>query len=394
MSINTDKARIITAVAPIFFLYVSYAIKFTFNIHSNALREGMTLSVMMLSVALFCSTYSWSKKSAIKNLIFVYFLLIILILVSALAFGDKFIFNTELIWPFTIGLPIMLTLSQIKDFSKFKAILRVTSRIMLASSVVPFFVAIRKGDVYDMVLSYHLLLPILVLISDIAQKRYIISSLVLVLIGLMMIISFGSRGPILVIVLFILTLVAFNTSIKLSSKTLILFIMIVVSFVGVRFFENIIEWIIGFLDRFDVESRLLNTFLLINSEGASGFLTGRDALYLQSIELISDNPLYGIGFYVDRYYLDGTYPHNIIIELFLHFGIPLGFLLFISLLCYSFYILSSRKNGSEFKLIYMIYFSYALGHLLISGSYLTSWALAGCLGLILSNSKRLISERS
>lgn len=393
MSIDTDKAQIISAVAPIFFLYVSYAIKFTFNIEANALREGMTVGVMLLSVVLFCISYSWSKQKAIKNLIFSYFFLITLILVNALVFSEKFLFTTELIWPFTIGLPIMLALSQIKDFSKLREILRVMSRIILTSSVVPFFAAIGKGDVYDMVLSYHLLLPILVLVSDIAQKRYIISSLVLVLIGLMIIISFGSRGPMFVLVLFILAFVAFNSSLKFSSKLVMLFMMIVVSIVGSLFFESTIKWLIDILARFDVESRFLNTFVIIENEGKIAFLTGRELLYLHSIELIIDNPLFGVGFFVDRYYLDGTYPHNLILELFLHFGIPLGLFLFIGFFFYSIYILSS-KNDSEFKLIYMLYFSYALGHLLISGSYLTSWALAGCLGLMLSNSKRFIGERS
>ena len=55
---------------------------------------------------------------------------------------------------------------------------------------------------------------------------------------------------------------------------------------------------------------------------------GRNEISSMAISLVKDNPIRGVGICKDRDILGYVFPHNIFIEICLHYGIPIGLLLF------------------------------------------------------------------
>lgn len=123
---------------------------------------------------------------------------------------------------------------------------------------------------------------------------------------------------------------------------------------------------------------------------------GRDMLLSETISLIKARPLAGYGLFGDRYVLETvlnvkTYPHNIALEVLLHFGVIVGsfILLRLFLLIVRAY---SSKNQTEHMLVLLFTFL-ILGRYFFSGSYLNE-ALFYCYvgvmaGICCSNTQRV-----
>ncbi len=142
-----------------------------------------------------------------------------------------------------------------------------------------------------------------------------------------------------------------------------------------KFIENV-------LGVFNIYSR---TLALLQNETIN-FLNGRELLYAKTIEYININFFSGYGIYGDRALLDGTYPHNIILEFLVQYGILLGtiFLVLILLLIIcGFYI-------NEWNDISIIFVSIVIVGSMLSGSYLTNlyfWMMLGGLINAIMNKK-------
>ena len=116
----------------------------------------------------------------------------------------------------------------------------------------------------------------------------------------------------------------------------------------------------------------LNTF-----KSGGGILAERLIWYSETFEIIKENPIFGTGIlgYNGKistmlYNGDGTfYPHNIFLEILLHFGM-MGFLAFliivVSIIRKIHY---SKKNGKKLDSIELTFFIMSMG-LLVSSSYL------------------------
>lgn len=148
-------------------------------------------------------------------------------------------------------------------------------------------------------------------------------------------------------------------------------------------FQNldiILKNIIDILNKYHVPSfsvvRLYNSFLGLNTDG-KGILSGRELWYSEALKLIKEYPLFGSGIlgYVNKipiklYNGNGTfYPHNIFLEILMHFGIVglIIFFIIIFLVIRKIYI--KRKNGYKIDNIYFVFVILSL-KLLLSSSYL------------------------
>lgn len=129
------------------------------------------------------------------------------------------------------------------------------------------------------------------------------------------------------------------------------------------------------------EDLLFVTRILSIGEGDYGY---RDQLYAQVMELLSLKPLClvtgcGVGYFQNFYhYEQGMYPHNILLESLVIFGLPLT-VVFVLLVIRGSIMYHRRVGECDLFLLFTLY---AFGVSLKSGSFFGSWlTLAGCLYL-------------
>ena len=191
---------------------------------------------------------------------------------------------------------------------------------------------------------------------------------------------YGSRGPALFIILFVFIyfIIRFLNSNKKIKHLKILFPLLIII---ILFSEDILIFVNNILNSSGVSSRFLSNLL------SGSFFNGnaRITLWTQAIDLIKENPL-GYGAMGSREALSDIivagYPHNVILEILLDFGVIFGFFLISFFVVYTIKILFvDRKN--KWTDLYLVYFSTACG-LMIS---LTFWSTSSfwiCLAIIIS----------
>lgn len=235
---------------------------------------------------------------------------------------------------------------------------------------------------YDMTFSYTLLIPMLIcLIFAIYESKhfYLVIFLFLEIINLIC----GSRGSILChLICFLLCMFFYSNKTRfikwIFSFTLILFIVLCFS-----------PLITNYLQSHFSNSRTVN--LIISGEFVS-HSSGRDEIYAKAWNYFLDNPIRFSGFYSDRLLLNqnhnkgfpyGSYAHNFILEILLQFGI-----FAIPFIIYFFYktcrIIKILKKDMDWanKAFFIISFSFFLGQLSVSSSYLISPAFGLFVGFL------------
>ena len=201
---------------------------------------------------------------------------------------------------------------------------------------------------YNMGLSYALLLP---MVSLYKKGRWY--SILAAFFCFVCILVFGSRGALVAGMLYVVYDLC-----QRNAKN-ILYIMLASFFImgaAVQFGD--------FLDAQGVSSRTLN-FLI---GGGLASAEGRDVIYEQVIKLIRDNWLIGLGIYGDRIWMNDEYCHNIILELFIDFGVIVGSIIVIIAL---FFILNLYlKIDYNKRNVLIKYFIVLLVPFFVSSSYL------------------------
>jgi O-antigen ligase len=221
---------------------------------------------------------------------------------------------------------------------------------------------------YNMPYSYYMLIPAIFYLNKILKKNNF-KSLIIFFVILFFIILFGSRGPLFCIAVYFILFLIINIQFKTVRKVLI-FLVATSSTLLLWIFRN---YLISTITRLiGVNSRTLTLF----SENI--LYTGRESIYSTLIELISKNPLIGIGLGGDRLYL-GKYSHNIFLEIISGFGIIAGSIISIVLI----FIISKSvfMKGKKQANINLIWFTLGFVPLLFSGSYLTSFSFWIYLGI-------------
>lgn len=102
------------------------------------------------------------------------------------------------------------------------------------------------------------------------------------------------------------------------------------------------------------------------------------------IDNILNNNLWGHGIFGDRYFLDGTYAHNIFLEVWLDFGIILGTLVLLFLIVF----ITKTFLRSNDKKLFLLFFSLGFMPLLVSGSYLISIMFSILIGFLIMSNKQ------
>lgn len=165
---------------------------------------------------------------------------------------------------------------------------------------------------------------------------------------------FGTRGPILCILIYVIALMMYGVMKERSVMKMIaltaIIILVVAVFSQEELFLNLSMKLSNLLERHGFSSRIFDYYLA----GEAATSKGRELLADQAIEAISLKPVFGYGFTGDRYLL-GIYVHNFILEIWLHFGIVFGSIILVSIIgAIIFSLVKTVKSRRTFTFVLML----------------------------------------
>jgi hypothetical protein len=310
-------------------------------------------------------------KRKLKLLLISYAVVYVLIAYSYLFFPEnaKYIFD-EMFNLLLIIVPAFLCIASVSNLQNFKSVLNGISNVIFLLGFLYFILVFLQRISfanYNMSYSYYLLLPALVFSS---QKK--ISSNLKVIIILFLMLVFGSRGPLFIAVFYFIisNTIYFKKKILLYLTILIsVLLILLIDFNAVLVFT---EKYIGFSPR--------TLYFIINEQTFSD--TNRFGIFKNVWESILDGPFLGRGLFSDRVINNGTYSHNLLLEVLHGFGFFLGSVLIVYLLWITVYTYK-RTNKNE-RNYFLIFFFYGFLPLLFTGSYIQhNWFAVFLGGIIL-----------
>lgn len=133
------------------------------------------------------------------------------------------------------------------------------------------------------------------------------------LIGILLLFSFGTRGPIVCVIIFVVSFFLFYKEFKYPVAGRITTVAVGILFY--LFLKPLMTLLLSFLQAIGMSTRIAEKYLDNTIMDANG----RDILHDQILNMIDSGPFWGYGFAGDRQFLGG-WSHNIHLEMMAAFG--------------------------------------------------------------------------
>ena len=204
---------------------------------------------------------------------------------------------------------------------------------------------------------------------------------------------YGTRGPILCIIVYIAFYLIHRFSKTTSKRKFALILMglliLAVILVYDDLFVKIASLISNIFERFGFSTRIFDFYV----SGDVAISKGRDYLTNQVIDAISENLVFGYGFMGDQYLL-GVYCHNLILEIWCHYGVVLGSLVMVAMAVLSVSaLIKSRGNKKIFFFVVML-MSMVYVKLMLSNSYTLEPYFYFMMGIFVAVNRKFYKIRS
>ena len=367
--------------ALIFFLkYIVSAFNLTIrSIFSNTYKID---TLFVYSVFLFVVLIS--AKSIVKNIkkqqIYFVLFIVLSLFISFLFSNNKEISIEASKVTLFVCLPAFLLSSTISDYEKLWKYMKYGSYFAIISTAYLMFLLqadhlINEGS-YSQSNAYSILLPTVVLLVSLF-KKIDLKELFVFLLGLFMILMNGARGPLLcIMILLIILIVRSLTKIDKTKKIISVSVIILVLLLGVLLKNIIIDFLYGIYVKLNMSTRILdrlkdNSFFIDNA---------RMDLIKASLDSIKQNFVLGLGVINDRQYLNdrihladyaiGSYPHNIILEILMHYGVFIGTAILSALTLMFYKIYQIGRSNIAIMSSYLTFLTVGLMPLFVSSSYI------------------------
>ena len=257
-----------------------------------------------------------------KKMLIVTLVSILVTLLNLLVFPKTSnIFLNTVISYYTMCFTGFLAVSSIRNENVFKNVLLKFSRVIALMSIIltlgiisGVIVGFNDGD-YSMGLGYACLIPLLSLICEFIENRTVYDCLGIVAF-LFLIIAYGSRGPLLAVILFgMYFLLRYLCA---NKKYLLCICMCIISSFLLVFYRSILILLMDILANLGINSRTLylTVYNLFHD-------SDRSIIYSQLLDGIFEHPFEIRGINAE-YSMIGIYAHNIFIEVIYQFGIVIG----------------------------------------------------------------------
>lgn len=255
-----------------------------------------------------------------------------------------------------MSLGCLIATNALRDYKQFYLKLEKTSKIIICFAMFEFFthtfLGVKGSDSnvdYDMSFGFFLVVPTVIQFSEICTDKknkswnYIFGAL-----GFLMALTMGSRGAVLAIALGCILSFFEKSRLRKIEDFLLAVVAITLSILLYFNYKSISNYIYELLLSHGINSRLL----LMMSYGSITNTTGREMLQANVKEMISQHPIIGNGMF------SNLSSHNIVYEVILFFGYPIGLIILLILLYQSVKIFLI-KDYYKRKLA-VIFFSYAI----------------------------------
>lgn len=346
--------------------------------------EDQASLIWYLLWAVVYGRFLWHNKSMIKDLLIAESIYFALLYYSYQNFPDTREFYEEdqmFIRQIVIVYIPSLTVSlKIRNFSGYLNHFRIFGMIGLSFMILAYFMNyIEKWDYQYFGVQ---ICPFILMLYASYLKFHNIYDLIWVMVGFLFLMSGGRQSFVgffagLAVVYFCLRL----QHLSLSKLLRLFFVAFVGIFVIIIFLPYILNFLAETLDFMGMDSRTME--MLTGNELTS--TSTRDDIYELSLNFVESN-LYEIkGFYADRYLLRAfgswiAYPHNIVLELMIDFGVLLGG--FISIVIISKYFIRIFKGNTDKRTIIGILATLILVRLMVSSSFMVEGGFYTVLGLL------------
>lgn len=325
-------------------------------------EESTRYRILMSAVAVIASLPFLLRRN-LKLCCLTYFLVSLVYVFHMLLFPDTIPDwkNEGFKFLIPISIPIVLFIVSIKNINFFILALK---HISYACALLGLLFGIRTLtgrfllNEYSMGFGYCILLPMLVLFYQ--RKFY---SIIISLLLFLLLVIYGSRGPLLTVAFFLFYMLINQKSFGLVG------LIVLLSIVGFASF-------VSYIESLGISSRTISMFLGGNLDSESN----RDIIARKAIETINNNPITGCGLFGDRKPV-GDWCHNIILEVLCDFGVIFGSILLL-LFFYAIIRAFIKLKGIN-KDIFAMFIAYALVPMFVSNSYLTDSNFALFVGLLL-----------
>ncbi len=148
---------------------------------------------------------------------------------------------------------------------------------------------------------------------------------------------------------------------KKSAKLGITLVAIITGYLSLK--SSFLTQIGNYLAKIGISSRSINA--LIN--GIISDDNGRNVFKNKALEFIAEGGPFGTGFCSSRYFFNGSYPHNIFLELWIDMGYVGGTIIII-LLIWGIVKFFTRVRDYKWRCLFIALFACAFGKLMVSSS--------------------------
>ena len=232
---------------------------------------------------------------------------------------------------------------------------------------------------YNMSAAYTLL-PHLMMVTWHLLRKINVVDIVGCLIGSVVLLGFGTRGPIFCMIIFVGLYFLFARTFKKKWLSIVLIVGAVsVSIVYVNYVYDTLSSTTSSLG-------LSNRIFYQYEEGMLNSDSGRGLIQKRVLDATRQSGFFGLGICGDRVATRGEYSHNLVVEIISSFGYTLGSLLIIALVLLLFIVWRSSKTQEQ-KGYYLVLLGLNI-QLLLSSSFLQ----APLFFLMIGYCVRLISD--
>lgn len=224
--------------------------------------------------------------------------------------------------------------------------------------LVTIFLVFKQIDIdFSMRFGYAMLPSTIWFYFQVIKEKKI-GYLVLFFSSLSMLILWGSRGTLLVLMI-LLFLQVLRKSVYLTMSAITILLL---------FYNKIIDIFVAVMEKLPFDTFKSRKLVAMLTNDFWDNSSGRDIIYGYCIDLIKNNLQgLGIGFWQNDSNMFNLYPHNIFLQIGCEFGF-LGLILIFAIMVILLKKIYKTKNSTEFNLL-IILFSISFGRLVVSSEY-------------------------
>ena len=239
---------------------------------------------------------------------------------------------------------------------------------------------------YVMTSAYNVVPSAMYLVYWAFSKKRMKYWLLLLPLAFFSVVIYGTRGPLLALVIYAIFCFFLNVAKEKNILKMVMFIILglaIVSFLQGELFLQLVENLSEFFSKKGFSTRILDKFL--EKEMADD--SGRSIIYDLIIVAIKENQIFGLGLMGDRIVLNGTYAHNLFLEILCSFGLPFGILIVCIVLYIPLKALIKTASKEEFYFVVLL-ITLVFTKLMLSGSFVIEPYFSFMLGVCIAANRK------